>query len=400
MTSGPSPRARPGKYVAVPPGWQSVAWQAAGSAATLSAAAWVTWSLGLAAQGAFGFAKSWFDAAAPIAAFGVPQGLLHLQYRLNVNAATLRPWLRRAGLWLGLVCLAAAAAMLWLQHRLAAAVLLSLPFAVGHLVARSVILAERGVVWFGMITALPALLVLAGALGYGLLGVESGFDVLLLASAAVAGLVSMVTAWRSVDPEALGDWPRHALWRASAQSWVQAAGGALLGAALLSTVAWAGNGDAQLGAASLGLHVYQVFAVVAGYLAPLQYDHLARQDRPASLAWPLAARRAGVAIGLLAPLGVAACWAEPRWSVWLLPASLMLPAGVIAIAARGAATLLLARGAYAELSAQALWRLLLAVGACALALRWLPAAAAVALALLCIESVTWWRAAAQARAPS
>jgi hypothetical protein len=143
-----------------------------------------------------------------------------------------------------------------------------------------------------------------------------------------------------------------------------------------------------------------VFAVVAGYLAPLQYDHLARQDRPASLAWPLAARRAGVAIGLLAPLGVAACWAEPRWSVWLLPASLMLPAGVIAIAARGAATLLLARGAYAELSAQALWRLLLAVGACALALRWLPAAAAVALALLCIESVTWWRAAAQARAPS
>lgn len=396
MTAGPSPRAGSGDAAAIAPGWLSVAWQAAGSAATLGAAAWVSWSLGLAAQGTFGFAKSWFDAAAPIAALGLPQGLLHLQYRLGVRAAVLRPWLRRAGLWLTLACLAAAIVMGWLQQRLAAAVLLSLPFAVGHLVARSVVLAARGVVWFGMLTALPALLVLAGAVGYGVFGVDSGFELLLWTAAALAGTVSMTIAWRSAGPlaDAARDWPRAALWQASAQSWIQAAGGALLAAALLSTVASMGHGGAQLGAASLGLHVYQVFAVIAGYLAPLQYDRLAREDRPAALAWPAAARRAGVAIALTAPFGVAASWVEPRWAWWLLPASLMLPAGVAAVAARGACTLLLARGAYAELSAQALWRLLLAVSVCALALRWLPAAAAVALALLCIESATWWRAAA------
>jgi len=62
-----------------------MAWQAVGSAATLGAALWVSWRMGLAEQGEFGLAKSWFDAAAVIAALGLPQGLLHLQYRCGVG---------------------------------------------------------------------------------------------------------------------------------------------------------------------------------------------------------------------------------------------------------------------------------------------------------------------------
>ena len=120
----------------MPPAAQSVAWQAAGSAATLAAALWVSWRFGLAAQGEFGLAKSWFDAAAVLAVFGLPQGLLHLQYRCGVAAAALLRWL--AGWLLGLAGVAAVAVPLlaWRGHALAAAVVASLPFAAAHLLAR------------------------------------------------------------------------------------------------------------------------------------------------------------------------------------------------------------------------------------------------------------------------
>jgi hypothetical protein len=58
---------------------------------------------------------------------------------------------------------------------------------------------------------------------------------------------------------------------------------------------------------------------------------------------------------------------------------------------------LLARGAYLELSVQAAWRLALALLTTMFALRWLPAPAAVAFSLLLVEGLTLGRSAVLGR---
>lgn len=193
-------------------------------------------------------------------------------------------------------------------------------------------------------------------------------------------------------------WPE--LWRVSFQSWLQAALGALLAVAVLNTVAALGRGPEEVGAASLGLHAYQVFAVFAGYLAPLVFDRLAREAQPELRRWPAPARAFAAAVLILAVAGLAFSIFANEHAAWLLPLSLMLPAGVAAIAARLAGTVLLARSAYAALSAQAALRLLAVTSVTALAVRALPAAAAVALALLVTELATWWHSAWLARRPT
>lgn len=398
MNSAPRWAAR-GK-ARVSPQIQSVVWQAIGSAATLGAALWVAWRMGLAAQGEFGLAKSWFDAAAVIAALGLPQGLLHLQYRLQVPAGALRNALARGLAGLALAAALAAAALWAAGQGLTAAVLASLPFTVGHLLARAIVMPQLGIAVFGMVTALPALLALVGVLAWGLSGRSHGFELVLLVAAGLSGSISLALAWRSAPPlPAAADWPRREFWQVSLQSWLQAALGGLLGAGLLSIVAWHHRGGAELGAASLALHLYQLFAVAAGYLAPLLFDRLARQPVPTLRAWPAPARRTAAALLVLALLGIALSAWVPHWSPWLLPLALMLPAGIAAVAARIAGTVLLARSAYTELSLQAAARLFVALGLTALALRWLPAAAALAAALLVTELATWWRAAALVRGP-
>lgn len=370
------------------PPLQAVAWQVSGSAATLAAAIWVSSQLGLAAQGDFGLAKSWFDAAAAVAALGLPQGLLHLQYRLGVPAGALRGWLRR---WLALLAAVAWAAtgVSWLGgHRLAAAVAAALPFGVAHLLARSLLL-PRSVRLYGAATALPALLVLAGVGAFVARDWRSGFDVLLLTTTVFSAAVSLTLAW----PRRLAaaTWSRGELWRTSGQSWLQQALAAAMIAALLSLVAVRGNDAVALGEAALALQVYQVFVGLVGYASPLLFDHLARQLKPA-LVLPRAAG-AGIAAVLLPLAGAALLLALPPsgLSRWLLPLLLMLSAGLVAVAARVKATVLLARGCYAELSVQAVARLVLVLVVAWPALGRLPAAAAVAAALLVTEAATWWR---------
>ena len=414
---------------ALSPQLQSVAWQALGSAATLGAALWVTWRFGLAAQGHFGLAKSWFDAAAVIAALGLPQGLLHLQYRRQVSAAALWPWLRRGLLWTLLPCAVAAAAAVVLAAQpagvasagstagstpgtvagsmaepgialLAAAVLAALPASVGHLLARSLLLPNRGPVVFGVVTALPALLLLAGVLWMGLVDADAGFEWTLLATVWLAGLVSLGLAARLPVGTGASTWPAKELWTISLQSWLQAALGGLLAAGLLSVVAGSVQGAEALGAASLALLVYQVFAVLAGYAAPLLFDRLARQATPSlgghRLPSAALAALAGLVLLSLTAAGLSATGQAPAWA---LPLGLMVPAGLAAVAARVHGTVLLARGDYLELSRQATWRLALALATAWLALRWLPAPAAVALALLLTEVATWWRSARRAGRP-
>lgn len=404
MSAAPSPDAptpaAPGARRAwASPAAQSVALQALGSACTLGAAVWVSWRFGLAAQGEFGLAKSWFDAAAVAAALGLPQGLLHLQYRRQVGSDSLWPWVRRWLLGAALLSMMAAVVAWLAGAHLAAWVMASVPLAAGHLLARSLLLPSHGTVVFGFVTALPSLLVFAGVLAMGVLDRGTGFAALLLVVACLSGATSLRWATRGLGPGPAA-WPRGELWRVSLQSWLQAALGGALAAGLLSVVAASGQGGAALGLASLALQVYQVFAVLAGYAAPLLFDRLARQDMPSLQHHQLPALwRAALAGAVLAALAGAALSVAGHAPSWLLPAGLMLPAGLAAVAARVHGTVLLARGEYRELSLQGAWRLALALGLAALALRALPAAAAVALALLVTELLTWWRSARQARRP-
>lgn len=387
--------AQAGGSLARSPVAQSVAWQGLGSVATVGAAVWVATRLGLAAQGEFGLARSWFDAAAVIAACGLPQGILHLMYRLDVPPGQLRRWMRRhlLGLLLAAALMAPLAQIVGGQTWLL--VCLSLPAAVGHLLSRSVLLAVQGPRSFGFVTALPALQVFLGVLILESLGLQGGFAWVLLAAAWCSGLVSLAWVWRlPLSEQGPSAWPRSQLWASSLQSWMQAALGGALAAALLSVVAWVGRDAEETGAASLGLHAYALFAVLAGYVAPLLFDRLARQSSPTQRTGTIGQGRGGLMAAAIAPMLVLALLGGlGKLPAWFLPLGLTVPAGMVAVAARLEGTVLLARGAYTELSAQAAWRLALA---CTLTLllvqRW-PAAAAVGLALLVTELATWWRSA-------
>ena len=400
---------------------RSVGWQMLGSAATLATALWISWRHGLAAQGEFGLAKSWFDAAAAIAALGLPHGLLHLMYRCGINAHQLLPWLRRIPAVAAILCMPSAMVAAALGQQTFALVFASLPFAIAHLLARSWLLREWGEEVFGAITAMPALVLLATVL----LGGQH-YAWLLLGTAVIAGTTSLTLVAHTVrqaraaagvktcnapktlpsrDPAAENKPPdtspaslRRELWSSSLQIWMQAALGSALPAGLLSVVAQSGQTQRALGEVSLGLHIYQVFAVLAGYVAPLLFHRIADHKTSTRLDALVLSTRSRRALWLLSTtlllsmlVGVIL---QPH-ALW--PAmGLMGLAGIAAVAARLHSTVLLAHSEYFELSLQAAWRLLLALLATVLALRFVPALVAVSAALLLTEGITWWRSARHA----
>ena len=394
---------------------RSVGWQMLGSAATLGTALWISWDHGLEAQGEFGLAKSWFDAAAAIAAFGLPHGLLHLMYRCGISAHQLLPWMRNILIVAAILCWSAAGATAALGQQTAALVLASLPFALAHLLARSWLLRERGEEVFGIITAMPALVLLAAVL----IGAQH-YPWLLLATAAIAGTTSLsVVAYTAQQAQAASNVkarnihltvpPRNAeggkcvevptpsirreLWSSSLQIWMQGALASVLPAGLLSVVAQSGQTQRALGEASLGLHVYQVFAVLAGYVAPLLFHRIAGHNDSVKLnATALSARSHPTLWALSAIILFSMLVGVLLQPSALWPAvGLMSLAGVVAVAARLHSTVLLARSQYVELSLQAASRLLLALLVTAMALHFVPALVAISAALLLTEGLTWWR---------
>jgi len=171
-----------------------------------------------------------------------------------------------------------------------------------------------------------------------------------------------------------------------------------LPAGLLSVVAQSGQAQRALGEASLGLHVYQVFAVLAGYVAPLLFHRIAGHRTRSPLdATALSSRNRRVLwiVGgslLLVMLGGIALQPDALW-----PAiGLMTLAGIVAVAARLHSTVLLARSQYRELSLQAAARLLLASLVTLLTLQFVPALIAISAALLLTEGLTWWHSAHRA----
>jgi len=387
------------------PALGSVLIQASGSAATAAAAVLVASRLGLAAQGEFGLLRSWNDVLVMLAVLGLPQGLLHLQYREAVPAAALRQWIARyvsglAALALLVIVLGLGTNILpGLPHREQVLVIVAAtPLAAAHLLWRSLTLRGAGVVPYALVTAAPALLILAGLVPLALAGWHSGFEWVLFgaagASALASGLLARSIADAPATPEVSRRWSRRQLWDVSLQTGAQSVLTALSPAALMSVAGLLGAPLAQVGIVSLGLQLYQMFAVAAVYAAPLLYDRAARSERPVDgarllhalrrhVGLPLMALAAGA--GLLGPWLAALVWSALDGLVPLL--TLMAGAGMLALAVRLLSTLQQARGEFGALSAQALVRLVAGTALAALMmLRW-PATMAVPLAVLAVEAL-------------
>jgi hypothetical protein len=391
------------------PALWSVAIQAAGSAATLGAALLVSSQLGLAAQGEFGLLRSWTDALGTLAVIGLPQGLLHMQYREGVSVSALRAWVMRyinvllavliALLLLHSFVLPAAWTPALLQGpQMMWALLLTVVMGASHLLWRSLALRDVGLLPYAALTASPSLVVLAALVVVCAVGQRSGlvwalFGGALISSLASAWMVARVARKEAVDARQT-EWSRRSLWAVSSQTGVQNILTALSPPLVLSTAAALGASLAQIGVVSLGLHVYQVFGVAATYMAPMVYDKAARAEQPMSeqhlLTW-LRERltlRAVLAFGIavaLAMLLLRSLWPTGADSLVLVAA--MASAGALAMAVRLMVTLMQARGAYRALSWHALGRLLLSVGGTAALMMVWPAVLAVPVALLVAELI-------------
>lgn len=387
------------------PALGSVLIQAGGSAATAAAAVLVASQLGLAAQGEFGLLRSWSDVLVMLAVFGLPQGLLHLQYREGVPVAALRHWIGRylgalAALAAVVIALGLATPLLAdLPHRAQALVLVAAaPLAAAHLLWRSLTLRTVGVVAYATVTAAPALLILAGLLPYVAAGWRSGFEWVLLGAAALSALASGLLAQRAAATDTVTSptprWSRRQLWSVSLQTGVQSVLTAASPAALMSLASLLGATLAQVGVISLGLQLYQMFAVAAVYAAPLVYDRAARSERRPDGRQLIALLRqriglaplvAGAAAALFGPWLLAQAWPAVADVAPML--TLMAVAGALALGVRLLSTLQQARGEFTLLSLQAAARLLVGALLTALLMRLWPATLAVPVAMLAVESL-------------
>lgn len=387
------------------PALGSVLIQAVGSAATAAAAVLVASQLGLAAQGEFGLLRSWSDVLVMLAVFGLPQGLLHLQYREGVPVAALRHWIGRylgglAALAAVVIALGLATPLLAdLPHRAQALVLVAAaPLAAAHLLWRSLTLRTVGVVPYAAVTAAPALLVLAGLLPYVAAGWRSGFEWVLLGAAALSALASGLLARRAAATDALASpmpgWSHRQLWSVSLQTGVQSVLTAASPAALMSLASLLGATLAQVGVISLGLQLYQVFAVAAVYAAPLVYDRAARSERRPDGRQLIALLRqriglaplvAGAAAALFGPWLLAQAWPAVADVAPML--TLMAVAGALALGVRLLSTLQQARGEFTLLSLQAAARLIVGALLTAMLMRFWPATLAVPVAMLAVETL-------------
>jgi hypothetical protein len=417
------------------PAFWSVAIQAAGSAATLGAALLVSSQLGLAAQGEFGLLRTWSDALGALAVIGLPQGLLHMQYRERVSVATLRDWVLRYIRTLAMVLIA----LLLLRNLLLppswtpsllqspqTLVLLLLTVALGasHLLWRSLALRDVGLLPYSAMTAAPSVLVFLALVVVCAIGQRAGlvwalFAGALLSSLASAWMVTRVARKEVADADAKTNatananasanananasvnakvnatsWSRRTLWAVSSQTGIQNIFTALTPPVVLSAAASLGASLSQVGVLSLGLHVYQIFGVAAVYIAPMVYDKAARSGEAMSeqqlLDWMLERLTLRAVLAFVLLMAIAMFLLRSLWPTGadsLVLVASMASAGALSMAVRLMVTLMQARGAYRALSWHALGRLVLSVSGSAALMQVWPAALAVPLALLATELI-------------
>lgn len=377
--------------------------QGVGSVLAFAVAVIVARRFGIEAQGRFGLLKGWSDAISVVLMFGLPQALLHLSYHGDAPLARLHGFARAYGGRLLLVALPlAAAASLspwpWLGWAVLAA-----PGLVLHGLLRSIVLRASGALTYAWVTAGPATLLFGAVLVLALTGVEA-FGAALVASAVASALLALAIVRRAgID----SDRPTVPLgvsglnWQAFVQNACAAAQTALL---LSLVAALNASPAAAVGETSVALLFAQAFAMVASFLAPVLYDRVARVGDP--VAERAAVRRSMRALALLLPVlallaGLAVPLVLPR--VFLpgqapttAACQIMAVAGVLMLANRLGGTLLQARGEFAELTRQAVVRLVfvLLLTTTLVATLHTDAALAAGAALLASEALVsgrlWW----------
>jgi hypothetical protein len=404
------------------PAHLSIAIQAVGSAATFATGALIASRLGLAAQGEFALLKSWSDGFITAATFGMPQAFLHIQYREGATLPELLRFLKRY--LLGVAALSAGiVAVLWCIHATAhasattavrfpqiAILAIGIPLATGHALLRSLAL-KRSLLRFSALTAAPALLVLLNLLAAMALGWRPSFEWIITGSA----LVAMVAAYAAVrDPTSEGvrsdstrSWSTRQLWSISLQTGTQNVIAAFTPALLLGVAGARGATLNDLGRVSLGLYVYQAFAVLATYAGPLIYDTAARKEKHNVLD-ALGARQrlvlwlglAAVLISFAVPATLTALDNEHAALVWAI--ALNAAAGACALLVRGLWSVMQAQGAFALLSKQAVVRLGISLPLLVALMTRLPAMFSVPLVLLAGEAslIVWFLLLINARTPS
>jgi hypothetical protein len=399
---------------------RSIAIQATGSAATVLVALAITAQLGLSAQGQFSLLRTWNDALVTLAVLGLPQGLLQLQYRNLVPPAALQAWVLRYVCALAAIAVVAIALLPWSPWSVLA---LGVPLSAAHLLWRALLLRHVSKTRYAVVTAAPAVLLLAAVGVVCTLQAPQYFAQAVLFSAATSMVLSGAML-RPTAPAELAPWSRRALWSVGIESGVQNTLTALCPALLLSTVKWLGAPLEQVGIVSLGLYVYQLLAIVGTYLAPMVYDRWARtrQSPRLKVLWQEAMHHVastlscatrdtedggedggerrgaahqsrtlmwicGACMLLLPMLVLALRWQWPQHLALQLALGSMAIAGALALGVRVLSALLLASGQLRPLSYQALARVVLTAGITALLAAWTGAQLAAPLALLATELV-------------
>jgi hypothetical protein len=380
----------------------SIALQAVGSASTFATGAIVASFLGFAAQGEFSLLKSWSDGFITAATFGMPQAFLHFQYREGVAMPDLLRFLKRyvlgvAGLIAAVVAILGA--IHWTTHASATTALklpqvavlaAGIPLATAHALLRSLTL-KRSLLRFSALTAAPAVLLLLNLLAAIVLGWRPRFEWLITGSA----LVSMLAAYAAIQDDAPKGVPSgissasltRQLWSISLQTGTQNVIAAFTPALLLGTATLRGATLHEIGRVSLGLYVYQAFAVLATYAGPLIYDRAARKEkhrvfdalgtRQRLILWLVGA---SVLLAFLVPAVLTALGDQHAALGWTI--SLNAAAGACALLVRTLWSVMQAQGAFAMLSRQAVVRVLISVPLLVVLMIRLPAVFAVPLVLL------------------
>ena len=391
---------------AAPARWRTVlrhglpmAVQAGGSAAGFLVVVLVSHRFGIEAQGRFGLLKSWSDAISVALMFGLPQALLHLSYHGDAPLARLRGFAQAYASRLLLAALPLAALVWFSPWSWLAWAVLAAPGLVFHGLLRSLLLRASGPLAYAWVTVCPALLLLVAIAVLAMWRAEA-FGPALLVSAAACALVvwgaaqrAGIASERATLLAGVHDVNRHAF--------VQNACAAAQTALLLSLVAWLAASPTAVGETSFALVFAQLFALAASFIAPLVYDAMARATprtddaararaglrtalRRLRFVLPALVLLAIVAVPALVTLVFAASYASAT-----LACQVMAVAGTLMLANRLAATVLQAQGEFAELTRQAVARLVLSLlltAVLSVRLHW-PAALAVGAALLVSEAL-------------
>jgi O-antigen/teichoic acid export membrane protein len=343
--------------------------QAGGSGATFVIAFVISHTLGLVAQGQFGILKSWTDVLVTTFMFGLPQGLMHYSYHAQADMAGLRYLVHRYVLVVAGAACAAAVISAFLGYGAIAIVVLSVPGLVFHGLLRSLLLRGGRLIPYAIVTITPSVFLLVGVVA--LIAAESVRWQLSIVTSSLASfaLVLVVSSWLKLPPAKRADALPQGLWSASVHNFVFNVCVAAQPALLLTFLSAIGSDASQLGTLALSFYFLQIFSVFAGFLAPAVYDRFAAGSSISSV-WARDRHRIlrsailGVVVLVLAL--VAMPWiftlAFPRsYVVAIDTCRVMVAAGFLVLVTRLVATVLLVAGRFADMSRQALARVILSL---------------------------------------